>query len=135
MSGFSYTCPKCRHSGNSTDFSCWNCDGSIERIEVAKNYEEIQCTRCGITQVPKCPSCGALVTFKMTEKFSLLGAIVGVVILFFVIKSCSGSDEPTKPTPSPATSSSNLSNAYTPPSTPSYNQQAEQKPKWIIKDD
>lgn len=59
------------------------------------------------------------------------GAIVLIVILVVLFKSCSGSDS----NPKPATT--NQSNVQAPPTqtySPSNESQPEQKQKWIIKD-
>lgn len=132
MSQFDYSCPKCSHSGDSTSLSCWNCSGPIERVKISENYEQIQCTRCGISQTPPCPKCGALITFQRTSnKTSVLGGIIALVVLFLIFKGCSGSsDTPTKSHSSNAVTPSAQSSSSPPP----VSQPTEPKPKWIIKD-
>jgi hypothetical protein len=87
VAGFSYKCPKCSHHGVSSQFSCFNCSGGIERLSIGGNREEIQCTKCGIGQVPNCPKCAALVTFKVTEKISFIPHVVvgGLAFIFLLM--------------------------------------------------
>lgn len=89
MTGFSYTCPNCSRSGSNSELSCFNCRGQIV-IEERSNQKYLTCNNCGIDQLPSCPSCHASITWKkISESGSVIGGIIGVVVLFFIIKSCS----------------------------------------------
>lgn len=87
MADFKFECPKCSYKGNNTELLCGNCNGVIERIETSKDYEEMQCIKCGITQCGSCPSCDAAITFKTTTKEGIPGwvIIVGIIVVLYIL--------------------------------------------------
>ena len=87
MANFKFECPKCSYKGENTELLCTNCNGIIERIETSKDYEEMQCVKCGINQCGSCPNCDALITFKTTRKEDVIPTwvfIVGVIVLIII---------------------------------------------------
>lgn len=89
MSGFTYTCPNCSRSGSNSELRCYNCRGQIV-IEERNNRKHLTCDNCGLDQLPSCPSCNATITWKkISESGSVIGGIIGIVILLAIFKSCS----------------------------------------------
>lgn len=97
MTGFNYTCPKCSRKGSNSDLGCYNCDHRVV-IEARNSHSVLTCSNCGLDQLPTCPSCGSVITWKKIEEHSsIVGVIIVIVIAVFLMKNCGG-DKPNNQT-------------------------------------
>ena len=64
MHSNTFNCPKCQHSGDVSDLTCFNCNNQIY-IEKTGSWSSITCTACGMKSTPSCPAeCGANITIN-----------------------------------------------------------------------
>ena len=64
MRSDTFNCPKCQHSGDVSDLTCFNCNNQIY-IEKKGSWSSITCTACGMKSTPSCPAeCGANITIN-----------------------------------------------------------------------
>ena len=102
MTGFNYTCPKCSRKGSNSDLGCYNCDHRVV-IGARNGGSVLTCSNCGLDQLPTCPSCGSVITWKKIEEHSIeehssiVGVIIVIVVAVFLMKNCGG-DKPNNQT-------------------------------------